>query len=318
MVQTLTPEQVEKKYGKTFCKRFITLVDEKAGKIKIIESCTSVGPSEWDIVNMRRSKGLVSNVVDRHGTMEIDARIGEAEAHFGAVSEGLGARCINKVSIEGDRVRISWCAMAGATVGIGACLPSCKDVIYTEYPDDFKIGGGHVSSVDIITPKMVRVIIGIDDTDTKEKGATWVTGMKLGMNCPIGKFLEHKIIQLNPKAPMKTTNCCSTAVSFAVRESEVDSLIEYAKDFIIKDTYSDDAVMTVYQGLEIPEELSKFGWDCKSILFKPEDALEIAERNNIKIYPLVKGNGGVIGSVAAIGCFDMGCRSAGVPEDFKQ
>lgn len=316
MVQTLTPAEAEKKYGKTFCKRYITLVDEKAGKVKIIESCVSVGPSEWDVINLRRSKGVVKNVENKHGSIEIDAAIGDSEIKFGPASEGLGARCIKKISVEGEEVRTTWYALAGATVGIGACLPASPDVIRTEYPDDFRIGGAHTSNVDIITPKYVRVIIGIDDTDTKEKGATWVVGMKMGMACPVGKFIEHKIIQLNPRAPNKTTNCCSTAVSFAVKESEKDALIDYVKKFVSAETYSDDAVISVYQGLDVPKEVTDFGWACKSELFKVEDALKIAEKHGIELIPLKCGNGGAIGAVAAIGCFDLDEKSAGIPEDF--
>ena len=218
--------------------------------------------------------------------------------------------------VEGDEVRTTWYGIAGASVGIGACIPQCPDVIRTEYPDDFTIGGAHRAHVDIITPKLVRVIIGIDDTDTKEKGASWVASLKLGTTCPIGHFIEHKIIQLNPKVPNKTTNCCSTAVSFAVRESEVPALIEYAVDFIRKESYSEDAVITVYQGLEVPEGLREFGWSCKSVLYTPDDAIRAAEENGVQIIS-VTGMKGVIGAVAAIGCFDLGERSAGIPEDFE-
>ncbi|MBP5734896.1 MAG: DUF1743 domain-containing protein, partial [Candidatus Methanomethylophilaceae archaeon] len=127
----------------------------------------------------------------------------------------------------------------------------------------------------------------------------------------------HKIVQLNPDAPNKTTNCCGTAVSFAVKESEIPALIEYATDFIRKESYSEDAIMTVYQGLEIPKGLADFGWDCKSILFKPEDAIKVAEENGVQIISLNGGTKGVIGAVAAIGCFDMGEKAAGVPQDFE-
>ena len=201
-------------------------------------------------------------------------------------------------------------------MGIGACIPQCRDVIRTEYPDDFKMGGAFRANVDIITPKMVRVIVGVDDTDTKEKGASWVTSMKLGLECPIGRFIEHKIIQLNPKAPNKTTNCCSTAVSFAVREEEVPKLIEYVVDFVKGETFSDDTVVTVFQGLRIPDALREFGWSCKSVLYKPEDAIRVAEENGVQIIS-VTGMGGVIGAVAAIGCFDLGEKAAGIPEDFE-
>ena len=317
MVQILTPEDVQAKYGRMFCKRFLTMVDEKNGKVQFIETCSSVGPAEWDAVNRRRSGGVITSVKLKSTMLVTDAKIGEGDMRFGPVSEQLGAMGIGSIKVEGDEVRTSWYGMAGASVGIGACMPACPDVIRTEYPDDFKMGGAHIANVDIITPKLVRVIIGIDDTDTKEKGATWVTGLKLGTQCPIGKFIEHKIVQLNPDAPNKTTNCCGTAISFAVKESEIPALIEYALDFIKKESYSEDAVMTVFQGLEIPKELEDFGWNCKSVLYKPEDAIKVAEDNGVQIISVFGQNKGVIGAVAAIGCFDLGEKAAGVPSDFE-
>jgi len=317
MVTVLTPEEVQKRSGRMFCKRFLTLVDEKNEKVQFIENCSSVGPAEWDLVNRRRTGGVIEKVNLKSTMLITDARIGDGELRFGPVSEQLGAMGISSIKIEGDEVRSTWYGMAGASLGIGACMPACPDVLRTEFPDDFKMGGGHTAHVDIITPKLVRVIIGIDDTDTKEKGATWVTGLKLGTQCPIGKFIEHKIVQLNPKAPNKTTNCCGTAISFAVKESEIPALIEYAADFIRKESYSEDAIMTVYQGLRIPQELSDFGWSCKSVLYKPEDAIKVAEDCGVQIISLMGSNKGVIGAVAAIGCFDMGEKAAGVPEDFE-
>lgn len=316
MVQILTPEEVEGKYGRMFCKSFLTLVDEENGIAQIVERCSSQGPAEWDVVNRRRTGGVIDCIRMSSDMIVMDTVIGERELNFGPVSEDVGGQGIKSLKVEGDEVRTTWYGIAGASVGIGACIPQCRDVIRTEYPDDFKMGGAFRANVDIITPKMVRVIVGVDDTDTKEKGASWVTSMNLGLECPIGRFIEHKIIQLNPKAPNKTTNCCSTAVSFAVREEEVPKLIEYVVDFVKGETFSDDTVVTVFQGLRIPDALREFGWSCKSVLYKPEDAIRVAEENGVQIIS-VTGMGGVIGAVAAIGCFDLGEKAAGIPEDFE-
>ncbi len=315
MTYVLRPDEVREKYGPMFCKGFYTIVDEEAGVAQIIEKCVGQGPMEWDAVNRRRTKGVITNVKLMSGMIVMDTEIGEKEISFGPVQIDTGGQGIKALRVEGDEVRTTWYGIAGASVGIGACIAQCPDVIRTEYPDDFKIGGAHSAHVDIITPKYVRVVIGVDDTDTKEKGASWVTSLRLGTQCPIGKFIEHRIIQLNPKAPNKTTNCCSTAVSFAVKEEDVPALIEFATEFVRKESYSDDTVITVFKGLRIPEPLRDFGWSCKTVLYKPEDAIRIAEENGVQIIS-VTGMKGVIGAVAAIGCFDIGEAAAGIPEDF--
>ena len=315
-MEVLRPDQVRERYGPMFCRGFYTMVDEKAGRAVIVEKCVSKGPGEWDIVNRRRTGGVIDTIRQEADCIIMDVGIGEKELSFGPVSADVGGQGLSALKVEGDEVRTTWYGIAGATVGIGACIPQCPDVIRTEYPDDFRMGGAHRTHVDIITLKMVRVIIGIDDTDTKEAGAAWVVSLKLGTMCPIGKFLDHKIIQLNPKVPNKTTNCCSTAVSFAVREEEIPALIEYAVDFVRKESYSEDAVLTVFQGLEIPQKLRDYGWSCKSVLYTTDDAIKVAEETGVEIIS-VTGMKGVIGAVAAIGCFDLGERSAGIPEDFE-
>jgi len=315
MPEILRPDQVREKYGKLFCQGFFTMVDEENGVAQIVEKCISRGPIEWDIVNRKRTGGVLKDIRSDGVTIIMDTVIGEAPMNFGPVSSELGGQGIYSLIVKGDRVHTKWMGLAGATVGIGACIPQCDDIIETIYPDDFKIGGAHRAEVEIITPKMVRVIIGVDDTDTKEKGASWVMTMKLGRECPVGRYLDHKIIQLNPKAPGKTTNCCSTAVAFAVRPGEVQKLIDFAKDYIAKNTYSKDTVMTVYTGLKIPKELEEYGWSAKHILLEVDDALAAAKKSNVQVIPIT-GPKGTIGAVAAIGCFDMGIRSAGVPEDF--
>ncbi|AGI47219.1 protein of unknown function (DUF1743) [Thermoplasmatales archaeon BRNA1] len=316
MVTTLTPDEVRKKYGQMFNKALITMVDEKAGKARIIETCSAKGPAEWDMVNRRRTGGVI-DVINMSGTtMVMDCTIGERDIRFGPASADLGGQGIKALRVEGDEVRTTWYGIAGASVGIGACLPQNPDVIRTEYPDDFRMGGGFEAHVDIITPKLVRVIIGVDDTDTKEKGATWATALAMARDCPIGKFMEHKLIQLNPKAPNKTTNCVASAVSFAVKEKDIPALIEFCHGYIKEHSYSEDAVMTVFQGLEIPKALTDFGWSAKSVMYQKRDAEKVASENGVQIMR-VTGCGGIIGAVAAIGCFDLGLEAAGVPEDFQ-
>ncbi|MDR1404056.1 MAG: DUF1743 domain-containing protein [Candidatus Methanoplasma sp.] len=315
MVWILRPDEVRQKYGQMFCKGFLTMVDEEKGIAQIVEKCISRGPGEWDLLNRRRSGGVIEKIRLEGHTLIMDAVIGERELNFGPVSRHVGGQGLSALRVEGDRVRTTWYGIAGATVGIGACIAQCPDVIQTEYPDDFMIGGAYTAHVDIITPKTVRVVVGIDDTDTKEKGASWAAALKMGISCPVGSFIDHRIIQLNPEVPNKTTNCCSTAVSFAVREEDIPALIEYCRDFIGKESYSRDAVMTVFEGLSIPDGLRDYGRRAKTELLSEEDAIRAAEENGVQIISIT-GMKGAIGAVAAIGCFDMGGEAAGIPGDF--
>ncbi len=317
MVETLTPAEVRKRHGILFSKRLITLVDERAGKAKVIEECSAQGPVEWDAVNRLRARGVVEHVEVQGTTLTMDARIGEGEVKFGPATKDTGGQALRSLAVKNGKVETTWVGLAGASVGVGACLPQAEGVEKVDYLSDSGVGGSKKVEVRITTPLHRRLIIGIDDTDTKEKGATWVLGLKLGREMPHGILMMHKIIQLNPRTPQKTTNCSSTGLAFAVRPDEVDKTVSWAREFVAKNTYSDQSVIAVFEGLEVPESLVAYGKDAKQKILTIEDAERLAEQTGVELVE-VTGRRGAIGALAAIGCFDLGLYSAGLPEDFEQ
>ena len=105
MVQVLTPSEVEGKYGKMFCKGFFTMVDEKNGIAQIIEKCVAQGPGEWDIVNRKRTGGVITNIGMKSNMMVMDVKIGEKELNFGPVTTDVGGQGLQALKVEGDEVR---------------------------------------------------------------------------------------------------------------------------------------------------------------------------------------------------------------------
>jgi len=316
MVSVLTPDEVRRRHGSLFSKRLITMVDEKLGKAKVFEECCAQGPVEWDAVNRLRAKGVVEHVEVMGTTLIMDARVGDGEVKFGPASRDTGGQALKSLFIKNGKVETTWIGLAGASVGIGACLPQAEGVEKVEYLGDELVGGSRKVEIRLTTPLHRRVIIGIDDTDTKEKGATWVLGLKLAREMPHGVFLSHKIVQLNPHAPQKTTNCASTGVAFAIEPDKIRAAVDWAMDFVAKSTYSDQTCMAVYEGLEIPKRLVKYGANAKETILSIHDAEHAAGEHGVEIIE-VTGRRGSIGAVAAIGCFDLGLYSAGLPEDFR-
>ena len=267
-------------------------------------------------MNRLRAKGVVEHVEVMGTTLIMDARVGEGEVKFGAASKDTGGQALKSLVVNGDKVETTWIGLAGASVGVGACLPQAEGVEKAEYLSDQLVGGSRRVEIRITTPLHKRLIIGIDDTDTKEKGATWVLGLKLGREMPHGIFLTHKIVQLNPHAPQKTTNCASTGVAFAVRPEEVSKAVDWSKEYVRKGTYSDETSMAVFEGLDIPKKLVRYGADAKEAILSIHDAEHIARETKAELIEIT-GRRGSIGALAAIGCFDLGLYSAGLPEDFK-
>lgn len=317
MAEILTPADVRKRHGSLFSKRLITMVDERAGKAKIIEECCAQGPVEWDAVNRLRARGIVEHVEVQGTTLIMDTRVGEGEVRFGAATKDTGGQALKSLVVKDGKVETTWIGLAGASVGVGACLPQAEGVEKAEYLSDSMVGGSKKVEIRITTPLHRRLVIGIDDTDTKEKGATWVLGLKMAREIPHGIYLTHKIVQLNPHAPQKTTNCASTGVSLAVRPDEVRKAIDWAKEFVRMNTYSDQTSMAVFEGLAVPRKLVRYGADAKETILSIHDAEHAARQNGVELIE-VTGKRGSIGAVAAIGCFDLGLYSAGLPEDFHR
>ncbi len=314
MSQILSPDEITRKYGRMFCRGVYTLVDEENGKAMIIEECSAKGPVEWDAANRRRAGGAITDVRVEGTTLIMDTIIGEREVRFGPASKNVGGQGLRSLKVEGDLVRTTWVGLAGASVGIGACMPQGPGTIEAVYPDDAKVGGAHRIEVSVVTPKMVRVIYAVDDTDTKEKGASWVLMLKLANSAPLGHYLEHKIVQLNPEVPEKTTNCVAVGVSFAVEPRDLDALTDYVINFVRENTVSENTTIAMYQGLVVPEVARAYGLRAKEEIMKVEDAVKVAEASGIRLIE-VTGKRGTIGAVAGIGCFDMGLAAAALPGD---
>ena len=316
MTTKLCPEEVTKKYGRLFCKGVYTLVDEHDGVARIIEECSAKGPVEWDAANRKRAGGAITDIKVEGTTLIMDTIIGEREVNFGPASKDVGGQGLKSLLAEGDVVKTTWVGIAGASVGVGACLPQGPGTILAEYPEETQVGGARRIEVTITTPKMIRVIFAADDTDTREKGASWVLMLKCARESKIGHFLEHKIVQLNPKAPDKTTQCVAVGISFAVEEKDFEALRSYVIDFVRKNTFSQQTSLAIFKGLRVPKVLEEYGMAAKTRVLAVEDATKAAKAGGVEVVEIT-GKRGAIGAVAGVGCFDMGLRAAMLPEDWE-
>ncbi|HIJ17367.1 MAG TPA: hypothetical protein HA364_06305 [Thermoplasmata archaeon] len=316
MAKVFTPLEIRQRHGPLFARRLITMVDERIGRARIFEECCAQGPVEWDAVNRLRAGGVVDHVEVQGTTLVMDVRIGEGEVHFGPASKETGGQALKSLVVKNGKVETTWMGLAGASVGVGACLPQAEGVEKAEFLSDEEVGGARQVEIRITTPLHRRLILGMDDTDTKEKGATWVLGLRLGREMPHATFLTHKIVQLNPHAPQKTTNCASTALAFAVLPAEVDKAVKWAQKYVADNTFSSETAMASYEGIDVPASAVRFGAEAKDTILSIHDAEHVAGKSGISIHE-VTGRRGAIGAVAAIGCVDLGLYSAGLPEDFK-
>lgn len=289
------------------------MVDESAHLAEIIEQCTHRGTIEWDAMNRKRAGGAVTDLRVEGVTMSISAKLGSYPVNFGAAAGEIGGQALEGVEINGTEVITTWAGIAGAGVGIAACLPQAPGVIRAEYPseEDLKIGGAHTNRVRIISPRYEKITIGIDDTDTREEGATWVLALKCAENCSIEgvEFLNMRLIQLNPKAPKKTTNCVGSALNFAVQPGSVNALLDYVRDYVETNAVSPDTGIAVYRGIEIPD--SPYHKRIKTEIITREEVEAEAKRLGIRYIDTAR-NKGRIGALGAVLWANRGIEAAGL------
>jgi methanogenesis imperfect marker protein 11 len=114
-----------------------------------------------------------------------------------------------------------------------------------------------------VVPRRERLIIGVDNTDSKTVGATWslIHNISARVDRPEARYLSHALIQLFP-VPTKTQNCVSTAVEFACIPGESDAMIADFKALLEKYTVSDETGMAVFRGFD-PGAFMPYAKRCK-------------------------------------------------------
>jgi len=311
---TLRPDDVKQRFGPLFSRKFLVMVDEKAGLAEIIEQCQARGTIEWDAMNRRRAGGAVAACAVEGSTMTIQARLGKHPVNFGAAASTIGGQALEGVEVNGDEVITSWEGIAGAGVGIAACLPQAPGVIRAEYPseDDLKVGGARTNHVRIVSPRYEKVSFGIDDTDTKTEGATWVMALKCAEACHIGgvEFLNMRLVQLNPKVPNKTTNCVGSALNFAARPASIQKLKEFVCSFVAEHTVSKDTGIAFLQGIGMETE-SPYLKAIKTEILTVDKAEAEARRLGIEFLD-PNGRKGRIGALGAVLWANRGIEAAGL------
>ena len=193
--------------------------------------------------------------------------------------------------------------LAGAGVGAAMCRGMAEGVKRVELYD---VGGGsREGRAAVITPRLEKVVIGIDDTDTPVEGATWTLANNMGLRLQEEGFeyLDHVTVQLYPHNPHKTQNCVSVALAFGVDPGRKEHLIDKAARLLEKSTLSDKTAMAVLEGIRVPGELREYSMNAKKRLMEVEEAESVAEALGIELIEIT-GSQGKIGALAALGLYN--------------
>lgn len=304
-MEILTPKQLKEKYTNPWITPYIeilTVTDSDEEKIELIEYHPCPIGSDWMINQYQRTSPLVRSAKRDGNKHTYYLDVGKTELNL---KPSLQAAGITEAVICDDEIKIHHKGLAGAGVGAAMCRGKADGVKRVEIYE--KGGGSKVGDAAVITPKLHKVIIGIDDTDIPSQGATWTLANNIAnqIQDEMGyRYLEHITCQLYPNNPNKTRNCVAIALVFAVREDEKENLIQSVVEKLKVTTLSDKTAITIWDKLEIPEEVEKYGLEAKKSMKYIDEAQKIASDNDIRVEN-VTGEAGLIGALAAIGLYNQ-------------
>lgn len=265
----------------------VAVTNETNTDVELIEFFDCIGGAMWSMHHYVKSP-VVRSVRNCGPSMRYMLRPGNCNLDLQGSSFPAG---ICGVDVSGEEIAISYIGLGGGGVGASGCRAFAGGVLRCRNEPS---GGGRKAGATIWLPKRQRVLIGVDDTDTPEEGATWTLTHNIAraVENEDSRYLSHTIVQLFP-VPYRTKNCVSIVCEFAT--SDPASLICSYRRLLEKYTLSDDTGMAVYSGFD-PAPLLPFGQMVK----KGEVHRDLIPPSTDGKLELHMEGRGVIGAVAAI------------------
>ena len=266
------------------------VADDKGTAIELIEVFDCIGGAMWSKYHYAKSP-VVRSVRNCGSTMRYLLEPGSADLDLQGSRFPAG---ICGAGVEDDEIEISYIGLGGGGVGASGCRSFAGGVNRCLSDPS---GGGKRAGSTIWVPRRQRVLIGIDDTDTPDEGATWTLAHNIAraVEDEASRYLSHTIVQLFP-VPYRTKNCVSIVCEFA--SSEPETLGDRFRRLLERYTLSDDTGMAVYTGFD-PGALLPFGWAVKKGEVRKDHIPHIGEG---KLELTLEGRG-IIGAVAALPFF---------------
>jgi len=151
----------------------------------------------------------------------------------------------------------------------------------------------------------MRYLIGIDDTDNLESRGTGHRARMLGLQldengiCRLHSITRHQLF-VSPLIPYTSHN--SSACLMVSDVGNKQQLIDYCRRFLLSESAEgSDAGLCIAAYDLIHDDIVNWGNQAKTVVLKMEDAIEIAQKNDVYLEGLTGTRCGIIGALAAVG-----------------
>jgi len=268
--------------------RIVAVADESGRKVELVEFFDCIGGAMWSKCHYVKSP-IVEDVRCIGSTMRYALKTGTVDLALEGSRFPAG---ISSCTVNDAEIAVTYIGMGGGGVGAAACRSDAAGVLRSRSDP---AGGGKVAGATIWLPRMQRVLIGVDDTDTPEEGATWtlVHNIARAVEDEKSVYLSHTIVQLFP-VPYRTKNCVALVAEFAT--NDIKSLVSRFRKLLENYTLSEKTGMAVYAGFRPSEELLAYGRKVKRGEVVAGLLASIRDPN---LQTVMNGRG-IVGAVAAI------------------
>ena len=149
------------------------------------------------------------------------------------------------------------------------------------------------------TRALTHLIIGIDDTDTREEGATFALALALLQQLGTLKGvlpIDHQVAMLYPRVPGRTAGNSCSYIEVAAAPEACRKVKDRALLFMGDEALSHEWGMAIKRGFRIGQDLRDYGRLVRRAVIEEWQARETARQNDVSLY----GGRGVIGALGAI------------------
>jgi hypothetical protein len=272
------------------CRRIFTTID--ADRVAIYHDCMSGALTAFCGHHHQLAGGVLAGV-HRDGTLlREQAVLGKKEISVGL--SPLSAVGVCGVEQHGEEIVQHIRCIGGPAYSLSDMMSRAEGVLRVESRHS-----GNIVEGKVWTRALRQVTIGVDDTDTKEGGATFALALAL-----LGHLartpgiipISHHVVMLNPAVFPKTAGNSASYLELAAEPAAIPGLRDKASRFVADESLSREWGIAIRTGLDVPAGLRDYGKSARSqVIDRP-----VAEATAERFGAVLTGGNGVIGALGAV------------------
>ncbi|HII75771.1 MAG TPA: sugar-specific transcriptional regulator TrmB [Methanolinea sp.] len=272
------------------CRRIFTTID--GDSVEIHHECMSSACAAFCAYHHSHARGILQGV-HRDGTLIREwARLGREDIDIGLFpSSAVGVAGVER---RGEDIIQHIRCIGGPAYSLTDMMSHAEGVCEVSIQRSGEVVEGSVR-----TRALAHLIIGIDDTDSREGGATFALALALLQHLETLKGvlpISHHVVMLNPAVSEKTAGNSCSYIEVAIPPGMYSRVRDRSLVFVEDEALSREWGMAFKQGFQVPQSLRAYGDMARRGIVTREEAAETAAQHHIEVI----GGRGIVGALAAV------------------